>query len=420
MIAWYAGLDAEPLAAMALTGPLVWSLTVITTVTTVGTTALVARRIGEGDLNAARLVTSTALGLALLAGAFVALLGVFFGEPLVASFAAFVSDATPQLTTSASGYLFWIAALFPLQSMALLLAAALRGAGDSRTPMWGGFLANYVNIIANSVLIFGLFGLPAMGVAGAGLGTALGAGAEFLFLAVVVGRSRSRYLSLPWSQFLRWNRRWARKIVAISAPALLDAVIFHAGFMVYQLAIYDLDQVAVAAHRVAITIQSAAFLPAVGFAASAASLSGRLLGAGQPDAAQRAAVWNLVLGVIAMLPVTACFLISADVLVRFFTPVPEIAESAALCLRIGAIEVPFLLATNALTGTLRGAGETREPVYVSALGTWLVRVPFAWGFSGFLGWGLTGVWIATVIDWMVRALLLAYYYRRGRWLSVRV
>ncbi|MEM7167951.1 MAG: MATE family efflux transporter [Planctomycetota bacterium] len=416
MVSAFADGDSGPLAAMAVTGPVVWSLTVICTVTTIGTTALVARRVGENRGDAASRIAGASVMLALAVGTVVAAIGLPFCRSLVVSLAS-TGGAEPSaaLIDGATGYLGWFLLLFPLRAAAMTLEAALRGAGDARTPLAGGVLANLVNLGGNWLFIFGALGLPAMGVAGAGLATAIAAVAEFVFLLFLVLRRWSPRLQLRWSDLSFQDRAGLRSVLAISSPAFVEALIFHSGFIVYQLAIYQLNESSIAAHRIAITLQSLAFLPATGFLVSASSLSGRLLGAGEPGLATRAATRNVTLGVLCMLPLSALFILAAEPLAGLFSDRQQEVAAAAQCLRLGGLETPFLLIATALTGTLRGAGETRAPAVVSALGTWLVRVPFSWLLGVTLGFGLVGVWWSTVLDWLARAALLARCVQRGRW-----
>ncbi len=414
--------QAVPLAALAVTGPLVWSLTVIATLTAVGTTAIVGRRIGEGRLDEARAIAGTACALSLVLGALVAIPGALFCVDWVQALLS-VSDRDhdPRLVQDASAYFFWFAILFPFRSMAITLESALRGAGDTATPMIGGLIANGVNVATNALLIFGLFGLPRLGVEGAGIGVALASVGECIFLVWMMVSRRGLRLQIPLRDLFRWSRDRSRELFAVSLPALLDAVIFHAGFMIYQLAIYSLDDNQIAAHRVAITLQSAAFMPAAGFYAAAASLSGRLLGAGQVELATLAAKRTVVFGLVCMAPVMLLFLLGGHGLAAFFSEGNDtVAPLAAQCLMIGAFEVPFLLITESLRGTLRGAGETRQPVIITTVGTWLVRVPGSWLLASFFGLGLLGVWYTTVVDWIVRAGIAIALFRGGRWKTRKI
>ena len=406
------------LAALALVSPICWSLTTIFTVTSVGATAVVARRIGEGRRQGAAAATRTAILLALLLGTVVTMVGVIAFRPLIDWLAVRVGEgASADVIAGAGGYLWWFLVFFPLRAVAVTLEAVLRGAGESAWPFWGGVLANIANIIGNALLIFGLLGLPRMGVEGVGLATGLAPLVEIVLLLAVLALGWSRRLKLWDRGGLIFDREQATPMIRVSLPVLAGAVIFHSGFFYYQLAIFELDEMAMAAHRVAIALQSAAFLPAHGFAVAAASIAGRLLGAGDRSLALRSAYRTFWLGLRFVAFISLLFFFAAEPLVRIFDAPPETLALAALCVRIGAFEVPFLLATESFTGTLRGAGSTMAPMVITAIGTWGLRVPLAWYLAHDIGLGVSGVWYATVADCVLRGALCWWVVRRGRWVE---
>ena len=418
MVAEYGGDDPAPLAAMAVVGPLCWSLTVIFTITSVGATAVISRRIGEGRQDQATVALCTSLTLATIGGFVVLALGWPLREPVIQFFGQVFSEtATMAVFEAAEAYLFWFILLFPLRALLVTLESSLRGAGESLLPFWGGVISNIANVGGNAILIFGLLGAPAMGVEGAGLATALAPVAELIFLIAVLTWVRQPRLAWSFRWRAHFDRSVARELIRISGPALGGALIFHSGFLLYQVAIFDLSAELIAAHRVSITLQSLGFLPAAGFYFSAASLAGRSLGAGDRELALLGAWRNVRWSLFFALPISAVFLVAAEPLARFFTDIPETVAAAAICLQIGAIEIPFLVITESLNGTLRGAGATRAPMLITAVGTWGIRVPFSWILAHHVGWGLTGIWVATVFDWLVRGILTWWAVRRGRWLD---
>lgn len=410
-----------PLAALALVSPICWSLTTIFTVTSIGATAVVARRIGEGDSKRAESATRTSISLSLILGSLVTLIGVIAFQPFLRWLAAWVGDgASAEVISDAGGYLWWFLIFFPLRAVAVTLEAALRGAGESSWPFWGGVLANVANVLGNAVLIFGLFGLPRMGVEGVGLATGLAPLVEVILLGTVLGLGWCKRLSLGARGTSNYDVSQAKPMISVSLPALAGAVIFHTGFFAYQLAIYQLDEMAMAAHRIAIALQSAAFLPAHGFAVAAASIAGRLLGAGDRDLAMRSATRTFWLGLRFVAVISVAFLFASEQLVRIFDAPPETLALAAACIRIGAFEVPFLLATESFTGTLRGSGSTVAPMVITAVGTWGLRVPLAWILAHDFVLGVTGVWYATVADWILRGALCWWVVSRGKWVEKKL
>ena len=420
--------DDVSLAALNLVSPLCWSLTTIFTVTAIGATAIVARRTGENQRLQAATATYTALVLAFAVGSLVTLIGFTGRESCIGWLEGQLTSGNPEqaqeIARLADGYLKWFLWLFPLRALAMTLEATLRGAGSSLLPVFGGVLANVANIIGNAVLLFGLWGAPRMGLEGVGLATGLAPLFEVALILTVILWSREGRISLRIPGALRFDLSQAKETIRHSAPAFGAALLFHSGFVVYQLAILKLDATSMAAHRIAISIQSMAFLPAHGFQAAAASVSGRLLGAGHPDDAYRSAWRSCRVGLILVIPVMVLFLTASDALTGIFDIQEETQSLAALCLMIGALEVPFLLVTESLTGTLRGAGANLPVMWITAVGSWGFRVPFAWilafGYFGFPAMGLQGVWVATVLDWILRSGLTAIAIRRRGWLGTRV
>jgi MATE family multidrug resistance protein len=107
-----------------------------------------------------------------------------------------------------------------------------------------------------------------------------------------------------------------------------------------------------------------------------------------------------------------------SVIIRIFTSDPQVVGLGALCLRIAAIEQPAIALELVLAGALRGAGDTRTPAMITTLCTWLLRIPLMYLSIYVFHWGLTAIWIITVIDWVVRASLVIIQFRRGKWQQI--
>jgi Na+-driven multidrug efflux pump len=103
-----------------------------------------------------------------------------------------------------------------------------------------------------------------------------------------------------------------------------------------------------------------------------------------------------------------------------FGSTPEVLDLAGVAVQIAALEQPALAAQFVLSGSLRGAGDTRSPLYVSLVGVTLFRVPMVYLLAIVLDWGLAGVWWGTTLDWAARATVSYALYRRGRWKRVAI
>ncbi len=430
---WLAGNlleGAEPLAAVGLVAYCLGFLPGLFAVPAVAATALVARDVGAGDLAGARRSAAQSLlvGAATTAAVLVlvAIAGGWFLEVL---------GLPPGSTALARRYLAIVLPALPAMMLIHVGVAVLRGAGD----MWAGLLSmsvvNLVNAAASFALATGWGGLPRLGWEGLAWGTAagycLGAGCVVALLA----RSRRglRPLAAEWLP----DRRWIRRILHVGIPAGVDAVsnaVCHLGFLSI---VNRLGDVAAAAHSVAITIESLAFLPGSAFMVAAGTMAGQFLGAGDERRARKS-VWQAALACLGlMMAAGAVFLATADGLAGWFvggaSRQPEVAALTARLVRIVAFAQPPLALLMVLSGGLRGAGATRLPLAVNFLGLILVRLPLALLLSGAnvplpaglgaipgLGLGVVGAWYAMATDLAVRGLAMLVIFRRSRWSRVAV
>jgi Na+-driven multidrug efflux pump len=162
-------------------------------------------------------------------------------------------------------------------------------------------------------------------------------------------------------------------------------------------------------------------MPGWGLSTAAAALVGQALGAEQADVAEQGIRRTLLMGNGAMAVLAGAFVSLGPVIVRAFgIRDPVLSDMATAVIRISALELSGLCSLMILSGCLRGAGDTRTPMIVTLVGTILFRVPLTYLFAIVLQGGLRGVWLATAVDWSMRALIMFFLYLRGRWKTVTV
>jgi len=299
----------------------------------------------------------------------------------------------------------------------LVAGAAFRGAGDTRTPLMASAAMNVVNLVAAYALVFGHFGLPALGVAGsaaaADIARLLGAVALVALLwrpgpASVRGAGWRLELDVVW------------RVLRIGIPTAVEQTMLSGGFLLYGAMVITLGTTVYATQRITFQAINLAFMPAFGFATATTTLTGQALGARRPDhaaAANRAALrqslfWMILLGLV--------FAVFADPIMRIFTDDPEVVALGRVALPVLAIAQPFWAIGQVYAGSLRGAGDARFPMVATSLGMWLVRLPTAYLFGIVLGGGLAGVYLSSTFDAGLRALLNFLRYRNGRWQRIEV
>ena len=407
----------DAMAALAIVWPIAHLILSVLMALSIGTVATVARAWGEGDREKQAREAATAVGIAAVLGLPLSALGVLL-MPMAAGF--FSLPGSPEVTGMAAGYLRFQGAALLFVCIDFSAAAVLRGAGNTRVPMMAAVAANVLNIFLNWVFIFGNLGAPRMGVAGAGLATAIAVTVQAcLTFGYLV--SPLSPLRLRASSFRLVSRESLTRFARVTLPAAVEPVILNAGFIITAKYVATLGLTALAAHRAAIAIESLAFMPGLAFAMAGSALVGQSLGAGRPDKAEaafrecaRTAAWLMSgIGIL--------FLLFPTALVGLFLRGPgteSVLPLAAACLAISALEQPFLALTMSSVGALRGAGDTRTPLVVASIGVWAVRIPVSWLLAFPAGLGLHGIWITMIGDWLVRAAIYAVVMRRGKWKGV--
>lgn len=403
--------SATALAGVGLASWLIWVMTVLFIAVSVGSTALIARARGANDMQSAQEVLRQSLIVGLLMGGVAMIVGEFGA---VAGLR--LLGAAPEVIPL--GVTFLRIVSFSLVPAALLFigAAALRGAGDTRTPLYVMLGVNVVNIVLSWLFINGNAGAPTLGVAGTALGAAVARGGGGLVLMGVLLRGRSG-LRLSLSVRPHWGVLW--RIFRIGAPSGAEQLVFQGALLFFVRFVTGLGTIAYAAHNVVINIESLSFLPGTGYAIAATTLVGQRLGAGRPDEAQAGAYEALRQGLLMMSLLGLFMVLFPHQLIGLFVADPAVADVGASAMRIAGLVQPLLALNFILSGGLRGAGDTRWPLYTKIVSTWGVRLPMVVLFTS-LGLGLTGVWCAMAADFIVQAGFAWWRFRGGRWKNIRL
>jgi putative MATE family efflux protein len=409
-------LGASALAAVGLGAQVSMIFMTIFSSLTTGTVALVARAIGAGQEEDAGVI----LRQSLIAGGSLAILVTI----LIYSFAESIlhllfSGVGPDALHHAASYVR-ITALSMLPLVILItINGALRGSGNTKTPMTVTGIVNVVNIVLNYVLIFGHFGAPALGIRGAAIATAIAQTAG----AVIVSRklfSGSLNIHFTLRDDYGIKMDVLKRILAIGIPAAMEQAILRIGQVLYIMTISSLGTVAYAAHQVALNAESLSYMPGSGFALAATALVGQGLGANAPKKAEEGGLESAKMAVWVMAVMGVIFFLFSPWLVRFFTNDQEVVELAAVCLKIVGVCQPALALVMVLGGGLRGAGYTRRVLVITTVGFIGVRVPLAYILIRYTDLGLVGAWLAMGVDLILRAILLSVSFFKGHWKEVKV
>lgn len=406
-------LGPSALAAVGVGGNFYWLLESLTAIAPGGLAAILARAVGAGDAGLA----DRCLKQAHLQGALLALLGCALLYPFTTEAIAFYG-VEPDVVVLGADYLWWrLWGTLPL-SVAMVVGAALRAAGDVRTPLWVGLGAAAVNVAGNWVLIYGKLGAPAMGVVGAAIASNLALG---VYAVVLHGLWVARRLVLqpggaPW----RLEGDLQRRLLRIGTPAGVESGLFQIGLMLFQRIMAPFGTAAIAAYNVGGMLLSFSFIPGVAFSMAAATLVGQHLGARAPARAEREGVRSTVIAVITMSFFGALLVVFARPIALVFTDDPEVVALTVEILWILGAAHPFMAIEFAIGGALRGAGDTFFPMVTVFSGLLVVRLGLAAGLATFFDAPIEWVWSVLIVDYVLKAGMLIARFRGGSWKRRRV
>jgi MATE family multidrug resistance protein len=303
----------------------------------------------------------------------------------------------------------------PASAVASALNHQRQAAGDSRTPMIVGLTANAVNAALGWALIYGHAGLPALGVRGGALATAVAEAIEAAALVAVLVRDVTRSGTYARARAELPLATAVREVAALGVPTGLQFGSEMLAMVTLTAVLGTLGPEQVAAHQIALATIRASFLPGVAVSEAASVLVGRALGRGSLAEADRARRAALVLAVSFMAFCGAIFAVQGGAIARAFTDDPAARRAARGLLAIAAGFQVLDAVSIVLRGALRGAKDVRVPAVIGVAVAWTFIPTAAWALGRGLGWGAAGGWWGFVGETTLGALLFGWRWSRGDW-----
>ncbi len=385
----------------------------------VGVTAAVARARGAGRHELAGDILRQGLLFSLLISLMASVMGLALARPLILFMA---NDGLEKNVIDMScDYLIIQMAGFVTMGISSTYTAALRGTGNTKIPMIYNIMANLINIFFNYLLIYGHGGFPAMGVRGASIATVIGQLFAMVF-AIIANGSGKYYFAVRLTDFLRnfhTDRVIIRQIADVGLPNLGEQLILRVGIILFSRQVSALGQPYYATHNICMNIQSMSFMLGQAMATSSTSLVGQSLGKKRPDMAEHYSRRCVRIGTGISVLLGLLFMFCSDALVGLYSSTPEILQSACpVMLILGALQ-PVQTIQFILSGSLRGAGDTKTTAVITMIGILALRPALAGFMIYTLDMGLLGAWAAIAADQIVRTVLVAIVYHRGRWKAIQ-
>ncbi|MDW7668089.1 MAG: MATE family efflux transporter [Bacillota bacterium] len=416
------------IAAISITDNPIMLMIAVFAALSVGTTALVARFIGAKNYKDAENTILQSLFLSGIMALVFTSFGLLFSKNIVS-----LMGAEPEIFPYAVKYMRIVLLGLPGLIITFIMSGALRGSGDTRTPMIVNGISNILNIIGNYFLIFEsrIVTLPflddsiqifmpgaGLGVTGAAIATTTGRYiATFLILRILFN-SKGKY-NLDFEDF-KIDKDIIKRIFKIGLPAAGEQLLFRSAQLAFFRIVASLGTVMIAAHKITITAESISFMQGWGFALAATTLVGQYLGAEDKGNAKRGGYTAGCMAVALMSVLGVLFFFFPEIFISIFTDDPEISHYAVICLRIVAVAQPFLAIAMVFAGALRGAGDTKTVLITTGLTSWIIRVGLGYFLAITLGYGLVGAWVAMILDFGIRGIAFVIIFKKGNWQNIQV
>lgn len=377
-------------------------------------TAVVARRIGEKNPDAATHAGAQAIIISMMVAIVLSVLGVVFAADILR-----LMGAAPAVVQEGTSFTRIMMGGSTVIILLFLINGIFRGAGDAAMAMRSLWIASIFNIILCPLLIYGYGPFPELGLKGAAIATTIGRGVGVLYQCYYLFNG-NRLLKMKWPHF-KWDAPVAKTLFEVAWPATLQFFIQSGSWIVLAWLVSVTGGTdASAGYQVAIRNVVFFILPAWGLSNAAATLVGQNLGAKEPLRAEQSVLLTTKYNAIFMAAVMLLFIFFASPIISIFTKEPEVHRFGVLSLQIIGSGYVFYGIGMVMIQALNGAGDTKTPTWINFICFWLFQIPLGYLLAKTFNLGPIGAFLAIPIAETLIALTAWYFFKHGKWKEVQV
>jgi putative MATE family efflux protein len=406
----------EAISAVGISRTIVMVIGITIVAVATGTMTMVAQAVGAKNWHEASETAKQSITLVTAISSAISLFGYFTSE-----LALGLLSVPPQVSALATPYLQVFFATVPLMALQRTLDTCLHAAGDTKTPFYISIIANVSHILAAYILIFGIWGLPQLGVVGAATGGVVGGvvGNICRFWALYSGRFALTLL--PNTSYIPERER-ARRLLKIGIPSALQGLFRNGSNLVYLklMAMTANPTVALAAYSIGSQMERMLRRSSLAFGTATTSLVGQRLGAGDPEDAEVRGWTTLLISMIGLALIGVPIVLFAPQYMSIFTEDTNVIAVGIIYLYMMSAAEPFMCASITSGAALRGAGDTIPALVYTIIAQWIIRLPAAYILAFTLGFDINGIWIALVIFSALQGALTVRKFAQGHWKTRRI
>ena len=334
---------------------------------------------------------------------------VYFGKDIILN--QVFGHITAEVKGHADIYLLIVTASIPFIALYNGGAAIFRAMGNSQVSMRVSLLMNAINVTGNAILVFGL----RIGTAGVAIPTLISRMVAAIVITVLLC-NQTRILHIERTLKFRFDGRMIRKILAIGVPNGLENSMFQLGKILVLSLVSTFGTYAIAANAVSNAIALFQILPGMAISLAITTVISQCVGANDYEQVHYYLKKLLVIIYVAMAGTVALIFLALPLILKAYNLSDQTAAAATNIIHFHGISAMIIWPLSfALPAAYRAAGDAKACMYTSIVSMWIFRIGFSYLVGKYMGLGVFGVWVAMVIDWVVRAICFVIRYFHGKW-----
>lgn len=334
---------------------------------------------------------------------------VYFGKDIILN--QVFGHITAEVKGHADIYLLIVTASIPFIALYNGGAAIFRAMWNSQVSMRVSLLMNAINVTGNAILVFGL----RIGTAGVAIPTLISRMAAAIVITVLLC-NQTRILHIERTLKIRFDGRMIRKILAIGVPNGLENSMFQLGKILVLSLVSTFGTYAIAANAVSNAIALFQILPGMAISLAITTVISQCVGANDYEQVHYYLKKLLAIIYVAMVGTVALIFLALPLILKAYNLSDQTAAAATNIIHFHGISAMIIWPLSfALPAAYRAAGDAKACMYTSIVSMWIFRIGFSYLVGKYMGLGVFGVWVAMVIDWVVRAICFIIRYFNGKW-----
>ena len=410
-VAMVSSAGEEQIAAVTLVGVIGSLSYALFSAISMGGSIVIARAKGSGDPERVRRAIGQSATSCLLCGVVIAAVMVVFGGSIIRFF---YPDADQTVIDAGISYMHYYAYSFIPYSFFCVVFQAFRSLGDARSSLILTIIINSVHLSASFIYI----NLMHLGATGSALSYLTARLIGFAFSLVWLMRPHSG-VGMRFRYFFHFDKQIARDISLLGIPFSIEQILFQGGMLLVQIYLSRLSTTALAAQGIATSIFNLYYAVAYAVTAITGTVCGQCVGAKEIELARRYCLNFVYLGRYILAAAVLILFPMTPLLLRLNSASPDASRIVWMALAIGAFPMPFLWPDGYVIPTAtRTAGDARFTTVISISTMFIGRLALGYLFSIQLGFGIVGVWVGQLVEWLLRAVVMRMRIRTDKWILV--